>query len=129
MFYSQLLLSKKGPLGTIWIAAHCYKRLKKEQVQQTNITSSVGAFSLLTFSFSLFSLPLFIYRKLLQEEKKCGLFMLGLCICSFSVTPFSPKGICLFAFYSLEKTGYGNIASSFYPLVNPDVCSNHSVVN
>ncbi|KAM3253354.1 sister chromatid cohesion 1 protein 2 [Capsicum annuum] len=41
MFYSQLLLSKKGPLGTIWIAAHCYKRLKKEQVQQTNITSSV----------------------------------------------------------------------------------------
>ncbi|XP_059294298.1 sister chromatid cohesion 1 protein 2 [Lycium ferocissimum] len=41
MFYSQLLLSKKGPLGTIWIAAHCHKRLKKEQVQQTNITSSV----------------------------------------------------------------------------------------
>ncbi|CAN4079122.1 unnamed protein product [Withania somnifera] len=42
MFYSQLLLSKKGPLGTIWIAAHCHKRLKKEQVQQTNITASVG---------------------------------------------------------------------------------------
>lgn len=41
MFYSQLLLSKKGPLGTIWIAAHCHKRLKKEQVQQTNIASSV----------------------------------------------------------------------------------------
>ncbi|KAJ8566916.1 hypothetical protein K7X08_019124 [Anisodus acutangulus] len=41
MFYSQLLLSKKGPLGTIWIAAHCHKRLNKEQIQQTNITSSV----------------------------------------------------------------------------------------
>lgn len=41
MFYSQLLLSKKGPLGTIWIAAHCHKRLKKEQVQQTDIASSV----------------------------------------------------------------------------------------
>ncbi|CAN4082307.1 unnamed protein product [Withania somnifera] len=41
MFYSQLLLSKKGPLGTIWFAAHCHKRLKKQQVQQTDITSSV----------------------------------------------------------------------------------------
>ncbi|XP_015063990.1 sister chromatid cohesion 1 protein 2 isoform X3 [Solanum pennellii] len=41
MFYSHLLLSKKGPLGTIWIAAHCHKRLKKDQVQQTNIVSSV----------------------------------------------------------------------------------------
>ncbi|KAK3023576.1 hypothetical protein RJ639_044036 [Escallonia herrerae] len=41
MFYSQCLLSKKGPLGTIWVAAHCLKRLKKEQVAQTNISSSV----------------------------------------------------------------------------------------
>ncbi|KAK4367383.1 hypothetical protein RND71_011175 [Anisodus tanguticus] len=41
MFCSQLLLSKKGSLGTIWIAAHCHKRLNKEQIQQTNITSSV----------------------------------------------------------------------------------------
>lgn len=54
MFYSQLLLSKKGPLGTIWIAAHCHKRLKKDQVQQTNIVSSVGAFSVFLF----FCLPL-----------------------------------------------------------------------
>ncbi|KAH6831277.1 Rad21/Rec8-like family protein [Perilla frutescens var. hirtella] len=41
MFYSQLLLSKKGALGIIWMAAHCHKRLKKDQVQQTNISSSV----------------------------------------------------------------------------------------
>ncbi|KAL3829508.1 hypothetical protein ACJIZ3_018310 [Penstemon smallii] len=41
MFYSQLLLSKKGALGTIWVAAHCFQKLKKEQVHKTNISSSV----------------------------------------------------------------------------------------
>ncbi|KAK4417876.1 Sister chromatid cohesion 1 protein 2 [Sesamum alatum] len=41
MFYSQLLLSKKGALGIVWMAAHCHKRLKKHQVQQTDISSSV----------------------------------------------------------------------------------------
>ncbi|KAL2240621.1 UNVERIFIED_CONTAM: Sister chromatid cohesion 1 protein 2 [Sesamum indicum] len=41
MFYSQLLLSKKGALGIVWMAAHCHKRLKKDQVQQTDISSSV----------------------------------------------------------------------------------------
>ncbi|CAA3026502.1 sister chromatid cohesion 1 2 isoform X1 [Olea europaea subsp. europaea] len=41
MFYSQMLLSKKGPLGTVWFAAHCHKRLKKDQVKQTDICSSV----------------------------------------------------------------------------------------
>ncbi|XP_051120447.1 uncharacterized protein LOC127244125 isoform X3 [Andrographis paniculata] len=41
MFYSQLLLSKKGALGIVWMAAHCHKRLKKVQVQQTSVPSSV----------------------------------------------------------------------------------------
>ncbi|XP_047323017.1 sister chromatid cohesion 1 protein 2 isoform X2 [Impatiens glandulifera] len=41
MFYSQCLLSKKGTLGNIWVAAHCLKRLKKDQVAQTDISSSV----------------------------------------------------------------------------------------
>ncbi|KAL3526308.1 hypothetical protein ACH5RR_010964 [Cinchona calisaya] len=41
MFYSQWLLSKKVALGTIWVAAHCHKRLKKDQVKQTDISSSV----------------------------------------------------------------------------------------
>ncbi|KZV57691.1 sister chromatid cohesion 1 protein 2 [Dorcoceras hygrometricum] len=41
MFYSHLLLSKKGGLGTVWVAAHCHKRLKKNQVKQTDIPSSV----------------------------------------------------------------------------------------
>ncbi|KZV17293.1 sister chromatid cohesion 1 protein 2-like [Dorcoceras hygrometricum] len=41
MFYSRLLLSKKGSLGFVWIAAHCPKRLKKDQVRKTDISSSV----------------------------------------------------------------------------------------
>ncbi|XP_078441522.1 sister chromatid cohesion 1 protein 2-like isoform X2 [Wolffia australiana] len=41
MFYSQSLLSRKGPLGAIWIAAHCYKRLRKDQITGTNISSTV----------------------------------------------------------------------------------------
>ncbi|KAK1359404.1 hypothetical protein POM88_043878 [Heracleum sosnowskyi] len=41
MFYSHQLLSKKGALGTIWVAAHSHKTLKKEDVSNTNISSSV----------------------------------------------------------------------------------------
>ncbi|XP_028103074.1 sister chromatid cohesion 1 protein 2 isoform X1 [Camellia sinensis] len=41
MFYSHCFLSRKGPLGTIWVAAHCFKRVKKHQVAQINISSSV----------------------------------------------------------------------------------------
>ncbi|KAL7140622.1 hypothetical protein ABFS83_08G001200 [Erythranthe nasuta] len=41
MFFSQLLLSNKGALGIVWMAAHCHRRLKKDQVQQTNISSSI----------------------------------------------------------------------------------------
>lgn len=44
MFYSTQILAKKGPLGTIWIAAHLDRRLKRAQVFETNITDSVGAF-------------------------------------------------------------------------------------
>lgn len=42
MFYSQLILAKKGPLGTIWIAAHLERKLRKNQVTETNISVSVG---------------------------------------------------------------------------------------
>ena len=44
MFYSTQILAKKGPLGTIWIAAHLDRRLKRSQVFEANIASSVGAF-------------------------------------------------------------------------------------
>ncbi|KMT11699.1 hypothetical protein BVRB_5g106350 isoform B [Beta vulgaris subsp. vulgaris] len=41
MFYSQCLLSSKGPLGAIWVAGYFFKRLKKRQVTDTDISSSV----------------------------------------------------------------------------------------
>lgn len=52
MFYSQFILAKKGPLGTIWIAAHLERKLRKNQVADTDIGVSVGAFAL--FSALLF---------------------------------------------------------------------------
>ena len=42
MFYSQLILAKKGPLGKIWLAAHWDKKLTKNQIYATDITESVG---------------------------------------------------------------------------------------
>ncbi|CAO2819558.1 unnamed protein product [Amaranthus hypochondriacus] len=41
MFYSQCLLSSKGPLGAIWVAGYFFKRLKKRQITDTDICSSV----------------------------------------------------------------------------------------
>lgn len=49
MFYSQFILAKKGPLGTIWIAAHLERKLRKNQVADTDIGVSVGQFSPLFF--------------------------------------------------------------------------------
>ncbi|CAM6102874.1 unnamed protein product [Calypogeia fissa] len=43
MFYSQFILAKKGPLGTIWIAAHLERKLRKNQVTETNIGVSVDS--------------------------------------------------------------------------------------
>lgn len=43
MFYSQFILAKKGPLGTIWIAAHLERKLKKNQVADTDIGVSVDS--------------------------------------------------------------------------------------
>ncbi|KAK8580146.1 hypothetical protein V6N13_143272 [Hibiscus sabdariffa] len=41
MFISKCLVSKKGPLGAIWVAAYFFKKLKKSQIFETNISSSV----------------------------------------------------------------------------------------
>lgn len=43
MFYSQLVLTKRGPLGRVWLAAHWEKKLTKLQVSQTDICESVDA--------------------------------------------------------------------------------------
>ncbi len=41
MFYSQLILAKKGPLGRIWLAAHFHKKLNKKEIFSTSIRDSV----------------------------------------------------------------------------------------
>ncbi|ORY02510.1 hypothetical protein K493DRAFT_334604 [Basidiobolus meristosporus CBS 931.73] len=43
MFYSEAILSKKGPLAKVWLAAHWERKLSKAQFLQANIQSSVGA--------------------------------------------------------------------------------------
>ncbi|EIE27346.1 hypothetical protein COCSUDRAFT_45823 [Coccomyxa subellipsoidea C-169] len=43
MFYSTQILAKKGPLGTIWIASHLDRRLKRNQVFDTNIAVTVDS--------------------------------------------------------------------------------------
>jgi hypothetical protein len=43
MFYSQYILAKRGPLGTIWIAAHLDRRLRKQQITETDIAEAVRA--------------------------------------------------------------------------------------
>ena len=44
MFYSQFLLSRKGPLGVIWIAAHLEGKLRKKHITDTDIAESVGKY-------------------------------------------------------------------------------------
>ncbi|KAJ3675436.1 hypothetical protein LUZ60_004478 [Juncus effusus] len=41
MFFSQALLGKKGPMADIWMAAYYFKKLKKKQVAEISIPSSV----------------------------------------------------------------------------------------
>ena len=41
MFYSQVILARKGPLGKIWLAAHWDKKLTKNQIFSTDISDSV----------------------------------------------------------------------------------------
>ncbi|GMT31598.1 hypothetical protein PFISCL1PPCAC_22895, partial [Pristionchus fissidentatus] len=41
MFYAQFVLSKKGPLAKIWLAAHWEKKLSKAQIYETNIQDAV----------------------------------------------------------------------------------------
>ena len=42
-FYAQFVLTRKGPLAKIWLAAHWDKKLTKAHVFETDIVSSVDA--------------------------------------------------------------------------------------
>ncbi|XP_058225203.1 sister chromatid cohesion 1 protein 3 [Rhododendron vialii] len=41
MFYSHTFLARKGPLGTVWCAAHLQHKLKKSHYTSTDISSTV----------------------------------------------------------------------------------------
>jgi hypothetical protein len=41
-FYSEAILSRRGPLGKVWLAAHMERKLSKTQTLQTDIEESVG---------------------------------------------------------------------------------------
>jgi cohesin complex subunit SCC1 len=42
-FYSEAILSRRGPLAKVWLAAHMERKLSKAQTLQTDIEQSVGA--------------------------------------------------------------------------------------
>lgn len=42
MFYSEAILSRRGPLARVWLAAHYERKLSKNQTLQTDIGQSVG---------------------------------------------------------------------------------------
>lgn len=44
-FYSEAILSRRGPLAKVWLAAHMERKLSKTQTLQTDIEQSVGTFS------------------------------------------------------------------------------------
>jgi hypothetical protein len=41
-FYAPFILSKKGPLGRVWLAAHWDKKLSKQMVTQTSIPQTAS---------------------------------------------------------------------------------------
>ena len=42
MFYANVILSKKGVLGKVWLAAHWDKKLNRQAIFQTDVTKSAG---------------------------------------------------------------------------------------
>lgn len=43
MFYSSFILTKKGALAKVWLAAHAEHKLSKSAVLAVNIVASCGA--------------------------------------------------------------------------------------
>lgn len=42
MFFSETILSSKGPLAKVWLAAHMEKKLTKAQLLQADLKVSIG---------------------------------------------------------------------------------------
>ncbi len=46
LFYSEAILSRRGPLARVWLAAHYERKLSRALTLQTDIEQSVGAYLL-----------------------------------------------------------------------------------
>ncbi|GJQ13775.1 hypothetical protein GpartN1_g5566.t1 [Galdieria partita] len=53
MFYSPIILTKKGPLGKIWLAAHLQHKLSKAQVFSTDVVAACEQLQSPEMSFAL----------------------------------------------------------------------------
>ncbi|GJD08323.1 Sister chromatid cohesion 1 protein 4 [Galdieria sulphuraria] len=53
MFYSPIILTKKGPLGKIWLAAHLQHKLSKTQVFSTDVVAACEQLQSPELSFAL----------------------------------------------------------------------------
>ena len=42
MFYSHTILARKSPLGTVWIAAHLERKIKRPQIDGIDIPTYAG---------------------------------------------------------------------------------------
>lgn len=59
-FYSEAILSRRGPLAKVWLAAHMERKLSKTQTLQTDIEQAAGASSSIRdFDASSDALPSF----------------------------------------------------------------------
>lgn len=63
MFFSEFVLTKKGPLAKIWLAAHWERKLTKSQITETDINNSVGS------CFCLLKLSLLTLCRIHQESR------------------------------------------------------------
>lgn len=50
MFYSDVILSKRGPLAKVWLAAHAERKLTKSQLLQTDIEQTVCEYEEMSLS-------------------------------------------------------------------------------
>jgi len=73
MFYAHFVLSKRGPLAKIWLAAHWDKKLTKAHVFECNLESSVES----------------IISPKVRLSAACCLLLDGVCVHAYGNSVFS----------------------------------------
>lgn len=111
MFYSQIILAKKGPLGKIWIAAHWDKKLNKAQIFQTNINTSVGELFFLLVLTEQVIIHLDNVSVLLSLPFSCGCCFLVSILLYYCIS-CGPVGCYLFFLFQPEGCVGQNLAIS-----------------